>query len=250
MRLTSREPRPGGSRLAPVPAPANHRGTRIGPLSLAIRRVEFRSVKQRPGLIAIGIGALLLASSITGFVMVNHRHYVPPRVAAVKPVLPPVGAPQTPPPEASDQVSPPVSLTIPVIGVSASLIHLGITRSGALQVPKTTTVAGWYTGSPAPGAIGSSIIAGHVDSYVGPGVFYRLNDLRTGDRIYVKQRGGDVAVFAVDSVHEYKKNVFPTLNVYGMTPTPQLRLITCGGIFDTQTGHYLSNIVVYATLTS
>jgi hypothetical protein len=44
--------------------------------------------------------------------------------------------------------------------------------------------------------------------------------------------------------------VFPTLKVYGMTPTPQLRLITCGGIFDTQTGHYLSNIVVYATLIS
>jgi hypothetical protein len=42
--------------------------------------------------------------------------------------------------------------------------------------------------------------------------------------------------------------VFPTISVYGPTPTPQLRLITCGGTFDPQTGHYLSNIVVYATL--
>ncbi len=192
----------------------------------------------------------MLASGITGLLMASHDHYVPPRVAAVKPVLPPVGTPQTPPPPNSGQVPPPVSLTIPVIGVRAQLIHLGITRSGALQVPRTATVAGWYTGSPAPGAVGSSIVAGHVDSYTGPGVFYRLDELHQGDRIYVRQKDGRLAVFGVDSVHEYRKDVFPTLKVYGMTPTPQLRLITCGGIFDTRTGHYLSNIVVYATLTS
>jgi sortase (surface protein transpeptidase) len=192
----------------------------------------------------------MLASGITGLIMAGHRHYVPPRVAAVKPVLPPVGTPQTLPPETSGQVSPPVSLTIPVIGVRTNLIHLGLTSSGALQVPGTTTVAGWYTGSPAPGSIGSSIIEGHVDSRTGPGVFYRLAELRRGDRIYVREHDGRVARFGVDSVHEYKKNVFPTLEVYGMTPTPQLRLITCGGTFDFQTGHYLSNIVVYATLAS
>jgi sortase (surface protein transpeptidase) len=223
MRLTGREPHPGGSR------PVRHRG---------------------PGLVAVGIGAALLASGLTGLIMAGHSHYIRPAVAAVRPVLPPVGTPQTPPPETSDHVSPPVSLTIPVIGVRARLIHLGITSSGALQVPRTTTVAGWYTGSPAPGAIGSSIVAGHVDSRTGPGVFYRLGDLHPGDRIYVRQEDGRVAVFGVDSVHEYNKDVFPTLKVYGMTPTPQLRLITCGGIFDTQTGHYLSNIVVYATLIS
>jgi sortase (surface protein transpeptidase) len=212
--------------------------------------VKIRAVKPGPGLAVAGAGLLILGAGITGLTMTAHGGYVPPQAAAVKPVLPPVGTPQTPPPETSDQVSPPVSLTIPVIGVNARLIHLGITSSGALQVPRTTTVAGWYTGSPAPGAIGSSIVAGHVDSRTGPGVFYRLGDLRQGDRIYVRQKDGRVAVFSVDSVHEYSKDVFPTLKVYGMTPTPQLRLITCGGIFDTQTGHYLSNIVVYATLAS
>jgi hypothetical protein len=36
--------------------------------------------------------------------------------------------------------------------------------------------------------------------------------------------------------------------VYGPVPTAQLRLITCGGTFDTATGHYLSNVIVFATL--
>jgi hypothetical protein len=36
--------------------------------------------------------------------------------------------------------------------------------------------------------------------------------------------------------------------VYGPTPNAQLRLITCGGAFDPTTGHYLSNVVAFATL--
>ena len=86
------------------------------------------------------------------------------------------------PPQSSDPppVARPVSLTIPLIGVKTNLITLGLTASGALQVPSTYYVAGWYTGSPRPGAIGSAIIVGHIDSVNGPGVFYRLSELRPG----------------------------------------------------------------------
>jgi hypothetical protein len=143
-----------------------------------------------------------------------------------------------------------VALTIPAIGVRTALETLGRTAQGTLQVPTSTTVAGWYTHSPAPGAIGSSVIVGHVDSLTGPGIFYRLHLLRPRNLIYVRQKDGRLAVFRVNSVHQYTKRGFPTAKVYGPAPTPQLRLITCGGTFDAQTGHYLSNIVVYATMTS
>ena len=146
------------------------------------------------------------------------------------------------------QVPSPVYLTIPAIGVRTRLIRLGLTRSGGLQAPRTTTVAGWYTGSPRPGAIGAAVIGGHVDSYTGPGVFFTLRRLHPGDRIYVRQAGGRLAVFRVYAVHRYLKTRFPTAQVYGPVPTPQLRLLTCGGTFDWQTGHYLSNVVVYAAM--
>jgi hypothetical protein len=48
----------------------------------------------------------------------------------------------------------------------------------------------------------------------------------------------------------YLKARFPTADVYGPAPTAQLRLITCGGTFDPDTGHYLSNVIVFATLIS
>jgi sortase (surface protein transpeptidase) len=109
-------------------------------------------------------------------------------------------------------------------------------------------VAGWYTESPRPGAVGSAVIAGHVDSYQGPGVFYWLRNLKSGERVYVTRADGSVAVFSVTSVQAYPKAAFPTSIVYGATPDAELRLITCGGTFDSTTGHYLSNIIAYATL--
>jgi len=47
-----------------------------------------------------------------------------------------------------------------------------------------------------------------------------------------------------------QKDHFPTLLVYGNTDHAALRLITCGGAFDYATGHYVDNIVVFASLVS
>lgn len=143
-------------------------------------------------------------------------------------------------------VSRPIALAIPAIGVRTRLIKLGRTRQGTLQVPTSTSVAGWYTASPRPGAVGSSIIAGHIDSYQGPGVFFRLRLLRPGELVYVRRANGTLAVFRVYAEHMYAKAHFPTQRVYGPEPDAELHLITCGGVFDSATGHYLSNVVVYS----
>ena len=135
------------------------------------------------------------------------------------------------PAENSRPIAAPVSLDIPAIGVQTRLVHLGLTAAGALQVPPTAAVAGWYTGSPRPGAIGAAVIAGHIDSAQGPGVFFRLRLLRAGELVYIRRAGGSLAVFRVTAVRQYPKTAFPTSAVYGAVPTAQLRLITCGGTF-------------------
>jgi sortase (surface protein transpeptidase) len=151
-----------------------------------------------------------------------------------------------PPPRAGRPVSRPVALAIPAIGVRTPLIKLGRTPRGTLQVPTSTSVAGWYKASPRPGELGSSIIVGHIDSYLGPGVFFRLRLLRPGDLVYVRRANGTLAVFRVYAERMYAKSHFPTQQVYGPEPDAELHLITCGGVFDSATGSYLSNVVVYA----
>jgi tricorn protease-like protein len=43
------------------------------------------------------------------------------------------------------------------------------------------------------------------------------------------------ATFTITGVREYTKTEFPTTEVYGNTPVPAIRLVTCGGAFDNAT---------------
>jgi len=120
--------------------------------------------------------------------------------------------------------------------------------NGVLVPPDSYSVAGWFTGSAPPGDVGPTVIAGHVDSRAGPGVFYRLDDLRAGDVVTVGRSDGATARYRVTDVLVVAKTTFPTGRVYGPTPGPELRLITCGGEFDRSARRYLRNVVVSAVL--
>jgi LPXTG-site transpeptidase (sortase) family protein len=199
--------------------------------------------------VTLAVGLAVIAAGTAGLLLTRHSTPALRPVAAGVSALPAPTGPIVAPPQPSQPGSDasPVSLTIPVIGVKTQLISLGLTSGGGMQVPSSSQVAGWYTGSPRPGAVGSAIIVGHIDSRQGPGVFFRLPELRAGDQVYVERSDGTLVKFQVTSVETYPKDRFPTQAVYGATPDSELRLITCGGAFDAATNHYLSNIVVYAT---
>jgi hypothetical protein len=204
---------------------------------------------RRPAAIAFAAGLVVIVGGTAGLLLTRHPTPAMRPVAAGVAALPVPTSPIVAPPQSAQPapVASPVSLTIPLIGVKTTLITLGLAQGGGMQVPSSTTVAGWYTGSPRPGSIGSAIIVGHIDSKNGPAVFYRLPELRRGDDVFVKRADGTTAEFRVTAVQTYLKDRFPTEQVYGPTPDAELRLITCGGAFDYATDHYLSNIVVYAT---
>jgi LPXTG-site transpeptidase (sortase) family protein len=144
----------------------------------------------------------------------------------------------------------PIAVRIPAIGLSVWLTQLGQNADGTVEVPTSVKVPGWFSPGPSPGQVGSAVILGHVDSYQGPGVFFQLRTLRPGDQITVNLADGVVATFQVKSVVMYQKTQFPDQQVYGSSGSSELQLVTCGGTFDSQTGHYLSNIVVYSSFVS
>lgn len=142
----------------------------------------------------------------------------------------------------------PTRLAIPAIGVSAPVIPLRLNDDGTTQTPNNVTETGWFAPGPEPGEKGAALIIGHVDSYRGPGVFYRLRALRRGDRITVVSGEGRRIRFIVTGSRQAPKNRFPTALVFARTKRPTLRLITCGGSFDRSTGHYVDNFIVFAHL--
>jgi sortase (surface protein transpeptidase) len=144
----------------------------------------------------------------------------------------------------------PLELSIPAIGLTVSLSELGLNSNDTVEVPTNFQQPGWYEYGPSPGQLGSSVILGHVDSYLGPAVFFQLRTLRPGDTVDVTLADGVITHFVVRQVAMYLKADFPTQLVYGSHGSSALQLVTCGGVFDSQTGHYLSNVVVYTSLVS
>ncbi|HEX8135414.1 MAG TPA: class F sortase [Actinomycetes bacterium] len=141
----------------------------------------------------------------------------------------------------------PVRIEIPRIGVSSALVRLGRDADGTVETPDPS-VAGWYAPGTRPGDPGSAVILGHVDSHNAPAVFYRLRELRRGDEVLIRRADGSTLRFVVQRTRQYPKARFPTDDVYYPTLRPELRLVTCGGQFDHNWHHYLSNIIVFARM--
>jgi LPXTG-site transpeptidase (sortase) family protein len=159
-------------------------------------------------------------------------------------------APQPSNPLIDARAAPPRWIRIPAIGVSAPVVALGLNPDGTLEVPRSWDATGWYTGGPEPGERGPAVIAGHVDSTSGAAVFYRLGQLRPGAMVHIRRADRSVVEFRVHGVERWPKDHFPTRRVYHPTARSTLRLITCGGAFDGAAGHYLDNVIVYATRVS
>jgi hypothetical protein len=146
----------------------------------------------------------------------------------------------------------PSKIIIPAIGLRADIDQIGLRPDGALETPsfERANRAAWYRLGPSPGEAGPAVIIGHVDTKKGPAVFYYLTKLHPGDKIEVERTDGVTAIFTIDTLESFPKSEFPTNRVYGGSPAPLLRLITCGGRFDASRHSYVDNIVAFAHLTA
>jgi len=141
----------------------------------------------------------------------------------------------------------PEHIRIPAVGIDADFeAPLGVDEHGEIEVPKAFDTVAWYRYGPTPGEIGPAVVLGHVDSFIGPEVFYPLRDIEEGDHIEIERQDGTTVEFGVTEVRYVSQDDFPTHDVYGDIPYAGLRLITCSGSFDHGTGHYSHNLIVFA----
>jgi sortase (surface protein transpeptidase) len=205
----------------------------------------------------IGASLLLAGTAVVLVEVVGHsdRSPVPTSAPSAPPAIPVHSAPPSAAAPSAvgsgvgNEVAAGIRIVIPAIGVDASIVRLGLNPDGTLEVPVDFATAGWWSGGPYPGDPGPAVVVGHVSSTQGPGVFYRLHDLRVGDAVTVTRASGGQAAFRVTSLEEVSKRAFPTSQVYGPVSGSQLRLITCDGAFDPGTGHFVDNLIVFGTLT-
>ncbi len=163
--------------------------------------------------------------------------------------LPAVPAPLSSIAAPSVMAYPPTSLQISSIGVDAKSIETETfdktTRNITVPSLKTPKVVGWYGQSAKPGQAGPAVFVSHVDSSGVQGGFFHLKEMKVGDKIVVGN-GHQTFTYVTTKVQTISKGAFPSQDVYGNTPTPTLRLITCGGPLDAAHHNYLDSVIVYA----
>ena len=139
----------------------------------------------------------------------------------------------------------PLRVTVPAVGLDLPVRPVGVAEDGQMWLPRDLGVVGWYRYGPAPGAPGSAVLAGHVDSWKdGVGPLARLREVEVGDAVVVRTAKGTV-LHTVTAVEQYPKQALPD-SVFQRNGPARLRLITCGGEFDEEAGSYRDNLVVTA----
>ncbi|MBP9738882.1 class F sortase [Candidatus Saccharibacteria bacterium] len=139
----------------------------------------------------------------------------------------------------------PVRLIVSSIGVNARVDGLGTTPEGLIAVPKSYGTVGWYNKGSTPGKPGPAVMVGHYTGGYG-GVFDKLQDLKDGDLITVKNGKGQSFTYKVTKKSEYEKDKVPMAEIFKKGDTSRLEIITCAGKWQSST--YNNRLVVSAEL--
>jgi hypothetical protein len=145
------------------------------------------------------------------------------------------------------RVAAPVEVAVPSVGLRAPVRPVGVTPDGLMELPPDPTVMGWYRFGAAPSTStgGSVVVAGHLDSArFGVGPLVRLRDVELGARVTLVTSGGARLHYAVRRVQRFDRQQLPD-EVFGRSGPELLRLVTCGGAYDPESG-YQENLVVTA----
>ena len=149
----------------------------------------------------------------------------------------------------------PKAIRIASIKVAADHVGtVGLQKNGTMEVPPLSKAKeiDWYRYSPVPGDLGPSVIISHVDGDGQQGGFAALGKVQVGDTVDVERTDGLTATFKVIKTALVPKDQMGNPDqvhmIYGDTVDPELRLITCGGVLDKIHHNYLSNRVVFASL--
>ncbi|KIL51708.1 hypothetical protein KP77_12200 [Jeotgalibacillus alimentarius] len=144
----------------------------------------------------------------------------------------------------------PARIQIPSLDIDTGVIPVGLLDNGEMEVPESTEVTGWYDRGVQPGAVGNSVIAGHVDSKEGPAIFFYLKDVEVGEQIIVTDENGTELTFEVKRKESYATNESPIAEIFGPSDKRNLNIITCTGTFDREQHLYPDRLVVYTELVS
>lgn len=143
----------------------------------------------------------------------------------------------------------PVRLKIPIIGVDSAIEDAFITPEGRMDVPAGSVNVAWFALGPHPGDVGSAVIGGHFGIRNGVKfVFFDLDKLKIGDKVYIVNDRGETLAFQVRLIKLFDRTADATTVFTSSDGLAHLNLITCEGIWNKTNGNYPERRVVFTDL--
>jgi sortase (surface protein transpeptidase) len=169
--------------------------------------------------------------------------YEPPSSPRLATSSPSSSDPSTIPSSARGEA--PVRIDIPAIDVESRVTSVG-TTDRVLDIPRKPWVVGWWADGVGSGSDhGTTVLAAHLTTVrYGDGPFVRAPDLVPGDAMTLTDAEGRNRAYTVETVKTYIKTALPYERLFTQTGPPRVVLVTCGGTYRPETGHWDSNVVV------
>lgn len=143
----------------------------------------------------------------------------------------------------------PTTLTVAGTTINMTVVPVGVSPGGAMEIPDPFDQAGWYRYGPAPGAAsGTAVIAAHVDTTSESAPFSQLKYLSAGTAVRVERQGAVALTYRVVSVELMAKDRFDGAAIFRRSGAHELKLVTCGGKWLDEKLDYSGNVIVTAVL--
>ncbi|MDO5663338.1 MAG: class F sortase [Brachybacterium sp.] len=144
----------------------------------------------------------------------------------------------------------PVAVSFSALDREAPVVPVGVDENGQMEIPDARDHVGWFRHGPSPeDGEGSVVLASHIDTREGAGVFTALADAKAGDAVVVDLSDGTEATYVLTGATQVPKSELPAGDVFRRDGDPELQLITCAGRWDPVAGAYTDNLIFTARMT-
>lgn len=143
----------------------------------------------------------------------------------------------------------PKKLLINSLDIKVPVVPVGVDANGYLETPKDWNTAGWYQKGARPAENGNLLINAHYDNSLGnPAAFYRLKNIKLGDKVSVLDSYGKEYTYTVVNTYYIDIDDPERSKVFEVSEKDKsaMTLITCGGVWIGDT--YNKRLVVNAEL--
>ena len=151
---------------------------------------------------------------------------------------------------------------IPKYDVDAPVIILGLDEDNVMEAPDEPCDVAWYDFTSYPGFGSNAVFSGHVDWFnlgtagckcedpngcggAGGAVFWDLKNMVLGDLVEVRLTDGTLYQYEVITKQQVSGSS-DFREIVSATEKEIVTLITCGGTFDQEDGHYRDRVIIQA----